>query len=131
MTGSRPARSYSTRPFQYAIVRASDVQNPAWWSQLSTQAAKDGTLPGYGYVIRKKGQLEVGNLSCASCHSRLMPDGSVLKGAQGNFPFDHTTAFQFRALASQPPPGMTPAQVDPLLHLAEYSLFAAPWPKPD
>ena len=118
-------------PIQYAIVRASDVQSPGWWTKVGAQPAKDRTLPGYRYVIRKKEQVEVGNLSCASCHTRLMPDGKLLKGAQGNFPFDHTTAFQFRTLASQPPPGVTPAQFDPLLHLAEYSLYAAPWLKPD
>ncbi len=118
-------------PIQYAIVRASDVQSPAWWAKVGARAAKDGTLPGYRYVIRKKAQPEVGNLSCASCHTRLMPDGTVVKGAQGDFPFDQTTAFQFRTLASQPPPGFTPPQFAPLLHLADYSLYAAPWLKPD
>lgn len=118
-------------PIQYAIVRARDVQSPVWWTKVGAQAGKDGTLPGYGYVISKKGEIEVGNLSCASCHSRLMPDGTVLKGAQGNFPFDHTTAFQFRSLAAQPPPGFTPAQFTLMLHLAEYCLYAAPWLKPD
>jgi hypothetical protein len=27
------------------------------------------------------------------CHTRVMPDGSVLKGAQGNIPFDRAMAF--------------------------------------
>lgn len=48
--------------------------------------AKDGTFPGFTglrYVIRKKGVLEIGALSCASCHTRVMPDGSLLEGAQG------------------------------------------------
>ena len=26
-------------------------------------------------------------ISCATCHTRIMPDGAVIKGAQGNFPF--------------------------------------------
>ena len=37
------------------------------------------------YIIRKKGILEVGENSCASCHTRVMPDGSYLAGAQGVF----------------------------------------------
>ena len=46
------------------VVTTSDVHNPKWWVDVGAQPAKDGTLPGYRYVIRKKG--EVGSLSCAS-----------------------------------------------------------------
>ncbi len=54
--------------------------------------AADGVIPFFRYVIREKGKLEIGRMSCASCHSRVMPDGSVILGAQGNFPFDHEFA---------------------------------------
>lgn len=51
----------------------------------------DGTLPffvpGARYIIRKKGVLEVGINACAGCHTRVMPDGSYLAGAQGVFDF--------------------------------------------
>jgi hypothetical protein len=47
----------------------------------------DGTLasfrPGHRYYIRKKGVIEVGLNACADCHTRIMPDGSFLEGAQG------------------------------------------------
>jgi hypothetical protein len=56
--------------------------------------AKDGTMPFQRYVIRKKGLVEVGDSSCAGCHTRLMPNGSVLKGAQGNNPFDRFDAIE-------------------------------------
>lgn len=50
-------------------------------------ASKEGILPSFPdrsrYIIRKKGVLEVGENSCASCHTRVMPDGSFLPGAQG------------------------------------------------
>jgi hypothetical protein len=36
---------------------------------------------GGNYVIREKGVVERGSLSCASCHTRLMPDGTLLEGA--------------------------------------------------
>jgi cytochrome c553 len=50
--------------------------------------SSDGILAGFKsrYVIRKKGVIETGSTSCATCHSRLMPDGTFLEGAQGNFP---------------------------------------------
>ena len=44
---------------------------------------KDDISPFVQYVIRKKGLAEFGAASCADCHSRVMPDGSILIGAQG------------------------------------------------
>ena len=57
--------------------------------------AREGEIPFYRYVIRKKGMVEMGRRSCAECHTRVMPDGQVVKGAQGNGPFD-----QFFVLAA-------------------------------
>jgi hypothetical protein len=49
-------------------------------------------LPGARYIIRKKGVLEVGINSCAGCHTRIMPDGSYLPGAQGVVDFPASEA---------------------------------------
>ena len=62
---------------------------------------RDGILPFMRYVIREKGKVELGTLSCAMCHSRVMPDGSVIKGAQGNFPDDRAFAYETRLGAAQ------------------------------
>jgi hypothetical protein len=105
-----------------AVVTTSDVQDPKWWATVGAQFAKDGTLPGYRYVIRTKGQVEVGSLSCASCHDRLMPDGAVIKGAQGNSPFDRALAFRFRKL---------PPQAVGDVRRGNYRLYGAPWLNPD
>lgn len=108
-------------PIRYdTTVSATEVRESAWWAATGASAASDGTLPGYCYTIRKPGQVEVGTLSCAACHDRLMPDGTVTKGAQGNFPFDHARAFIYRnRLAPQ------------FVRSFESSLFAARWLKPD
>jgi hypothetical protein len=45
----------------------------------------DGVMVGMRWVVDKDGKLKVGLSDCALCHSRLMPDGSVILGAQGNF----------------------------------------------
>jgi hypothetical protein len=66
----------------------------------------DGTLPIFRYVIVKKGVIEAGQFACAYCHSRLMPDGSVLNGAQGNFPLGRIGAVGQRAGALGPDPGL-------------------------
>lgn len=47
--------------------------------------ARDGVMAGMRWVVDKDGKLKVGLSDCAGCHSRLMPDGRVILGAQGNF----------------------------------------------
>jgi cytochrome c2 len=70
-------------------------------------------------VITKKGEVKLGNLSCGMCHTRVMNDGSILKGAQGNFPGDLTTA---HALQNAP---------ERVTQFVTRALFAAPWVKDD
>ncbi|MEP7352209.1 MAG: di-heme oxidoredictase family protein [Acidobacteriota bacterium] len=53
---------------------------------VSSDGTIRGSIPRRRYYIRKKGVLETGNNSCAGCHTRLMPDGSLVLGAQANFP---------------------------------------------
>ena len=54
--------------------------------------AKGDMLPFFHFVIREKGKLEIGGGSCGECHTRVMPDGTILKGAQGNEPGDRRFA---------------------------------------
>ncbi len=51
---------------------------------VSSDGVIRGFSPGTVYVIRKKGVVEVGRNSCAGCHTRLLPDGTVVEGAQGD-----------------------------------------------
>jgi len=69
------------------------VSDPAWNREHHVPVAKDGTVPFYRYVIREKGKFELGTLSCGNCHIRVLPDGSVVKGAQGNFPRAQSNAY--------------------------------------
>lgn len=60
---------------------APSAVRPSW------PVSADGVIPdipSFRYYVRAKGVLEVGESSCASCHTRIMPDGSMLEGAQGN-----------------------------------------------
>ena len=84
-------------PIAYnGAVRPRDVVDPMWYEENRIGVASDGTFPWARWVIRERGRLEVGNLSCAMCHTRLMPDGSIIEGAQGNFPFEWVTAWRIR-----------------------------------
>ncbi len=64
------------------------VRNRSWFEKVRPPLTKDGVLPFMRYVVREKGKVEIGILACAMCHTRVFPDGSVLKGGPGNYPFD-------------------------------------------
>jgi hypothetical protein len=87
---------------------------------FSKFVSKDGVLPAFAgdYIIRKKGVVERGSISCATCHTRLMPDGTFLEGAQGNKPDGVLTDFP----AARPP---EPKFLDFL-----WTDFGAPWIQP-
>ena len=100
-----------------------DVRNPKWYEYTGMPLDKNGVVPFYRYVIRKKGTVEVNLDSCAECHSRLMPDGTVLKGAQGNVPFGKIWAYR---LTYDKAVNQT-ASANPI----SQRFFGAPWIKPD
>ncbi|HEV2233294.1 MAG TPA: hypothetical protein VGV68_07810 [Terriglobia bacterium] len=104
------------------------VRDPAWYRKTGAPVASDGTLPFVRYVVRRKGKVELGNLSCAMCHTRVMPDGRILKGAQGNFPFDRNIGFGIRTVAAAP---NRPPDLLDKMRANELSLYATPWLRPD
>jgi len=106
--------------FYDAVVRAADVKDALWYESFGVQAARDGTLPYFRYVVREKGKVEMGTISCAMCHTRVMPDGTVIKGAQGNFPFEQASEFSARASSTVE-----------RMRSFERRFFGAPWIKPD
>ncbi len=74
---------------------ADQFRDPSFYDTVGIPVASDGTVPFVRYVIREKGRVEVGAGACGMCHTRVMRDGSVVKGAQGNFPFDSSGAQEF------------------------------------
>lgn len=72
--------------FFNGLNQPSDVRDPGWYERGRVPVTKEGTMPYNVYTIREKGLIEVGEFSCATCHTRVMPDGSIIKGAQGNYP---------------------------------------------
>ncbi len=85
-------------PIAYDIIATvSQVRDKTWYEKTGTPVMRDGVMPFARYVVRRKGQVELGTLSCGMCHSRLMPDGTLIKGAQGNFPFERAVGFSIRS----------------------------------
>src|SRR5262245_5969933 len=102
------------------------LRDPSWYQATGAPLARDGTLPFYRYVIREKGKVEVGIFSCAMCHTRVMPDGTIVKGAQGNFPADRAIARD----VNQQSRLMTPVN-NFFVRRFDRSLYATPWIKPE
>ncbi|MBK9706135.1 MAG: hypothetical protein IPO77_03755 [Acidobacteria bacterium] len=82
---------------------------------------KDG-YPYAQYVVSEKGKVEYGGFSCALCHTRVMPDGTVLKGAQGTIADDRESAWLLEHEAKVDMEGVRNS-------LRRF--YAAPWVKPD
>jgi hypothetical protein len=102
----------------------SGVRDTSWYEKLQVPTTKDGILPFMRYVVREKGKVELGILSCAMCHTRVMPDGNVIKGAQGNFPDDRSFAYETRIEAA-----LAKDKDEPLNDARKFMRrsYAAPW----
>jgi hypothetical protein len=114
-------------PIGLAPLDASPARFPEFYTKSGVRLAADGTLPNKNYVIREKGVVEVGNLSCGQCHTRVMPDGTVLKGAQGNFVEGFFFAARPRRALQN---GRSPDEILILLRSALRRQYGAPWIQP-
>jgi hypothetical protein len=79
---------------------ASDVRDRSFYERTGMPVAKDGTIPFARWVVRKKGQVELGSMGCNTCHTRVMKDPTLVPGAQGNNPGDRQGASMLRRAAA-------------------------------
>lgn len=68
------------------LTKVSDVRDRSWYKESGMPITREGIMPFTRYVIREKGKVEIAEFGCGTCHTRVMPDGSVIRGAQGNYP---------------------------------------------
>ncbi len=87
----------------------------------------EGRFPYGRYFIREKGKVELGTDACATCHTRVLPDGSVLRGGPGDLPLGRVVAFELRKELRADPDD--DAVVDETW--SDYTDHAAPWLTPD
>jgi len=72
----------STDPQLIAVARSADA-----YAKLGGHAQNDGTVFGLRWVPTGQG-LALGVSDCRICHTRVMPDGTLLNGAPFNVSFD-------------------------------------------
>ena len=115
-------------PITYnALNKLADVRNPEWYKKSGMPLSKDGIMPFNRYVVSEKGVVDVGEFSCATCHTRVMPDGTVIKGAQGNYPLGRLDELFARSKAN-------PNDEKRFFERARFAwrlAYVTPWLKPD
>ena len=74
----------------------SEIRGMDWFVKNKVPVTSEGVMPFMRWVVKQKGKVELGILSCGQCHTRVMPDGTVIKGAQGNFPDDRAFGYELR-----------------------------------
>lgn len=107
------------QPFESFFGQA--VRNRDWYEKGGVPLAKGNVYAFAHWVIRKKGQVEVITGGCGSCHTRVMPDGSVIKGSPGNGVSGRMNAASLAIAATTPP---QPADVQARFRAR---IFGAPW----
>lgn len=94
---------------------------------IHTPVTKEGIIPYFTLAIREKGKIELGSFSCGNCHNKVMPDGSLLRGGQGNYPFDDSFGWGMKkAIDDQK---MNDSAASAFLSESYTGLFGAPWIK--
>jgi hypothetical protein len=114
-------RTKDPKAFQYIRDREAILKE-------KTTVAKDGTIPGFRWVVDRKGDVQLSVQECSGCHLRVMQDGTVIRGAQGNLKGGDTALnimlAQFgRAVGD----GGKPLPIADL----NYMSFGVPWIKDD
>jgi hypothetical protein len=105
---------------------AADVRDPGFYAKTGMPVSRDGTIPFARWVIRRKGEVELGSMGCNTCHTRVMPDGTVVPGAQGNNPGDRQGAEMLRRAAAA---GGSAKVLERIREFARQ--FEVPWLKND
>lgn len=94
-------------------------------SAVHVPVTKDGSIPFFQLAIRTKGKIEKGTLACSNCHNRVMPDGSLLKGGQGNHPFNAAVIYDVTSKMQQ---SKVPDSVARAITSSVFRvLYGAPW----
>ncbi|MCC6368029.1 MAG: hypothetical protein IT165_31275 [Bryobacterales bacterium] len=93
--------------FEPVFFSASDLRDPAFYSETGMPVAADGTVPFARWVVRRKGVVELGSMGCATCHTRLLEGGRIVPGAPSNNPADRQGARMLRKAAAFSPGKLT------------------------
>jgi len=115
-------------PVLFSPQTASPEERRAFIAKTGDLYDRNGISPFAAFVIRERGKLEIAEVSCAECHSRLMPDGTVISGAQGNRPIEQIA---YLGLADDAAKAEDKEKFLAEARRGQRINFAAPWLRPD
>lgn len=104
------------------------IRDEAWLKKVGLPVGKDGIVPFYKYAIRRNARVEVGMFSCSFCHTRVMQDGTIISGAQGNIPLGLIDGLDIRESAAE---AKVPKLFLKEVRLGSLDIYSVPWLKPD
>jgi len=93
-----------------------------WYREVKIPVTKEGIMLIGRYLIRQKGVVEVTFDACAMCHTRVLPGGEVVRGAQGNYPLHYSQAWQNKNTVKR-----NTAQGNESLRADYWEEYGAPW----
>jgi hypothetical protein len=109
-------------------VELESVRNREWYTRARIPLATGGVFAYARYFIRQRGKIELGTDGCIACHTRVLPDGSAIRGAQGNFPLDRGVGIELaRAAAAAQDRGAFERDI----RASNRRSWAAPWSSQD
>src|SRR5258708_6454386 len=123
----RAGEAVFSNPENFGLLTIDDIHDPDAWDKFHFTADWEGSLPGWRYVIRKKGKVEIATTLCGSCHERVIdgptvagPASTALQGALAAYVLhrDLRGAKNWDAAAHD-------------LATHQFALFSAPWQSPD
>lgn len=104
-------------------------RDPALFAKDPPQHSRDGIVPAFRWVIERRGEVQLSLSECASCHTRVLPDGRLLRGApsqlKGAFHVVGILASKFNDLFASPDGKPLPQGE------VNYILFGVPWLQED
>lgn len=85
---------------------------------------RDGIILEYRWVVDYDGKLKISLSSCFTCHSRLMPDGTLLRGAPSNYDLANSPAQKPLLAKLKPTPRLSAGE-------ELYEFHGVPWLRND
>jgi cytochrome c553 len=123
----RAGEAVFSNPENFGLLTIDDMHDPDAWDTFHFIPDWEGALPGWRYVIRKKGKIEIATTLCGSCHERVIdgrtvagPASTALNGALAGYVLhrDQRASKNWDAAARE-------------MSLRQFLLFSVRWRTPD
>lgn len=111
----------------FNLLTPDDIHDPALWDKFQFTVDAEGSLPGWRYVIRKKGKVELASTLCGSCHEGVL-DGRTVPGLPAKALVNAVPAFAMRRELRVAKDWDASARQ---MAARQFVLFSVPWLNPD